>query len=234
MKFSSMIGVTMGLMLGQGVLAAEATRPEPVRVYSQLQVPAEHPDYSRRAVKPPGWENFDNQTQFITLRGFRVEKDEIVDFQKTLDSFTVTHDLGRVVWPSYPILFANNLNLLADEIKKRQLYLFDIWGYVPGSGPGGYWQQFQPPATVFKMLEEKLGERWLGTDIGEQDGRYVGGYAGQMTPATAICTRNPNMVLMPAPRVMKAMASTTAAATMPAKQSCKFTADCNSPRLSAG
>ena len=35
------------------------------------------------------------------------------------------------------------------------------------------------------MLEAKLGERWLGMDIGEQDGRYIGGYANQMTPASA-------------------------------------------------
>jgi len=73
---------------------------------------------------------------------------------------------------------------LAEEIKRRDLYLFDIWGYVPGSGPGGYWQQFTPPAEALKMLETTLGERWLGTDIGEQDGRYIGGYANQMTPAS--------------------------------------------------
>jgi len=96
-----------------------------------------------------------------------------------------THELGDVVWPSYPILFATNLVELAAEIKRRDLYLFDVWGYVPGSGPGGYWQQFRPPAGVFAMLESVLGERWLGTDIGEQDGRYIGGYANQMTPSSA-------------------------------------------------
>jgi hypothetical protein len=92
--------------------------------------------------------------------------------------------LGDVVWPSYPILFATNLAEFATELKARDLYLFDIWGYVPGSGPGGYWQQFQPPASAFATLESILGDRWLGTDIGEQDGRYIGGYAAQMTPAS--------------------------------------------------
>ena len=56
---------------------------------------------------------------------------------------------------------------------------------MPGSGPGGYWQQFTPPPGALATLESKLGERWLGTDIGEQDGRYIGGYADQMTPASA-------------------------------------------------
>jgi hypothetical protein len=57
-----------------------------------------------------------------------------------------------VIWPSYETLFAKNLGDLADEIKRRDLYLFDIWGYVPGSGPGGYWQQFTPPAGALATL----------------------------------------------------------------------------------
>ncbi|MCX5759372.1 MAG: hypothetical protein NTU83_12870, partial [Candidatus Hydrogenedentes bacterium] len=32
----------------------------------------------------------------------------------------------------------------------------------------------------FAMLESTLGDRWLGMDVGEQDGRYIGGYASQM------------------------------------------------------
>jgi hypothetical protein len=79
-----------------------------------------------------------------------------------------------VIWPSYPILFASNPGELADEIRRRGLFLFDVWGYAPGSGPGGYWQQFKPPAGVFDLLQSRLGERWLGMDNGEQDGRYMG------------------------------------------------------------
>jgi hypothetical protein len=136
------------------------------RVYSQLLDPREHPDYDRRAVKPPSWETFKNRTQFTCLRGFEVQNDQIVRYAEQIEKFTRTYELGDVIWPSYPILFAKNLHDLAQEIKQRDLYLFDIWGYVPGSGPGGYWQQFQPPAEAFATLETILGERWLGTDIG--------------------------------------------------------------------
>ncbi len=155
------------------------------RVYSHLLDPREHPDFDRRAVKPPSWETFKNRTQFTSLRGFNVQDDRITGFAEELEKYTRTYELGDVIWPSYPILFAKNLGELADEIKRRDLFLFDIWGYVPGSGPGGYWQQFKPPAEAFATLESKLGERWLGTDIGEQDGRYIGGYANQMTPTSA-------------------------------------------------
>lgn len=162
-----------------------AEPPASLRVYSHLLDPREHPDYDRRAVKPPTWDTFKNRTQFTTLRGFNVANDRIVGYAEELDKFTRQYELGDVIWPSYPILFAKNLGDLADEIARRDLYLFDIWGYVPGSGPGGYWQQFLPPTEAFTTLESKLGERWLGSDIGEQDGRYIGGYANQMTPASA-------------------------------------------------
>ncbi|HEY5912324.1 MAG TPA: hypothetical protein VJA21_17110, partial [Verrucomicrobiae bacterium] len=156
-----------------------------LRIYSHLLEPREHPDYERRAVKPPSGDAFKNQTRFTCLRGFNVEQGRLVGFVEELDKFTKQHELGEVIWPSYPILFANNLEDLARIIRKRELYLFDVWGYVPGSGPGGYWQQFRPPAEALTLLEKELGERWLGTDIGEQDGRYVGGYANQMVPASA-------------------------------------------------
>lgn len=174
-----------GLGLAALVAVAQPDSVAPRRVYSRLLEPREHPDYDRRAVKPPHWDTFKNRTQFTCLRGFGVENDKLVGFQEELEKYTRTYELGNVIWPSYSTLFATNLAELADEISRRDLYLFDIWGYVPGSGPGGYWTQFTPPASAFATLESKLGERWLGTDIGEQDGRYIGGYANQMSPASA-------------------------------------------------
>ena len=161
----------------------QSTRPH--RVYSRLLDPREHPDYTRRHVKPPTWETFGGRTRFTSLRGFTVQDGKLVGFKDELDRYTQTYDLGEVIWPWYGVLFASNLDALADEIRRRDLFLFDIWGYVPGSGREGDWQQFDPPAGVFKMLESKLGDRWLGMDNGEQDGRYIGGYAVQMSPGSA-------------------------------------------------
>lgn len=165
---------------GSGLDAGKVTVKH--RIYAHRLEPKEHPDYNRRPIQPPDWDTFGNRTRFTTLRGFAVQDDRIIDYTQELDKYTLTYQLGDVIWPSYPILFAQNLGDLADEIKRRDLFLFDIWGYVPGSGPGGYWQQYKPPAGVFDLLESKLGERWLGMDVGEQDGRYIGGYASQMTP----------------------------------------------------
>lgn len=155
------------------------------RVYTHLLEPKEHPDYKRRYVHPPTWETFGNRTQFTSLRGFAEKDGKIVDYEQEIDKYTKIHELGNILWTAYPIIFGENLSDVADEIKRRGLFLFDVWGYVPGSGPGGYWQQFKPPDGVFDMLKSKLGERWLGMDVGEQDGRYIGGYASQMVPSSA-------------------------------------------------
>jgi hypothetical protein len=197
MKLTALIRVRCAVLIiaaglpaasGRGAQAEAAAVPAAVkahRVYSHLLAPGEHPDYNRRAVKPPTWETFKHRTQFTCLRGFGEQGGRLVGFAEELEKYTHTYELGDVIWPSYSTIFATNLGDLADEIKRRDLYLFDLWGYVPGSGPGGYWQQFTPPAGALPMLEAKLGERWLGMDIGEQDGRYIGGYASQMTPASA-------------------------------------------------
>ncbi len=173
--------------MAQVLTTAPATevRVDPVKhlVYTRLLDPREHPDDARRRAKPPSWETFGNQVQFTSLRGLEVTAEQqIVNYKQEMDKYTKTHNLGNVLWLSYPVLFGSNLPAVVDEINARELFLFDIWGYVPGSGPGGYWQQFKVPAGVFEMLESKLGDRWLGMDIGEQDGRYIGGYAPAMHP----------------------------------------------------
>ena len=93
--------------------------------------------------------------------------------------------LGDILWVSYPLVFQDNLKEVVAEIKRRNLYLFDLWGYIPGSGPGGYWTQFVIPDGVLDLFEKELGDHWLGMDNGEQDGRYVGSFAPRMYPLGA-------------------------------------------------
>ncbi|MBI3118707.1 MAG: hypothetical protein HYZ00_08485 [Candidatus Hydrogenedentes bacterium] len=119
------------------------------RIYPHLLDPREHPDYARRAVKPPSWDTFGNVTHFASLRGLPEAEGRLVDYAEEIEKYVNTFSLGDVIWPAYPVIFTSNLGDLADEIKRRNAFLFDIWGYVPGSGPGGYWQQFKPPAGVF-------------------------------------------------------------------------------------
>lgn len=174
--------VLLGTLTGGAARAGEAT-PAAHRIYTGLLNPREHPDDARRAVRPPDWNTFGGQTRFTTLRGFGEKEGRIVGFREELDRYVTGHELGEVIWPWIGTVFASNLDELAEEIRHRELFLFDCWGYVPGSGPGAEgWKQYTVPAATLRMLEEKLGDRWLGMDNGEQDGRYIGGYASQVLP----------------------------------------------------
>ncbi len=150
-----------------------------IRIYNYPMNPREHPDDTRRWIKPPDAGSFGNRIQFMALRSL----DD--DYKKALDNYTIKYDLGNIIWPSYPLIYRNDLPEIVQELKRRNLWLFDLWGYVPGSGPGGYWQQFVVPQNALGLFQKELGDRWLGMDNGEQDGRYVGGFARQMEPAGA-------------------------------------------------
>ncbi len=147
-----------------------------IRMYNYPMNPRLHPDDDRRAIKPPDAGTFGNQIQFMALRNLED------NYKKSLDLYTIKYGLGDIIWPSYPLIYRKDLPEIVQELKKRNLFLFDIWGYVPGSGPGGYWQAFVVPPKSLELFQQELGDRWLGMDNGEQDGRYVAGFASQMVP----------------------------------------------------
>ena len=156
--------------------AACALFADPVKTYSHPMDPRLHPDDARRLVKPPDAKTFNNRLQFMALRSMSAS-----GYKDALDRYVVRDRLGDIIWAHSGMIFNKNVREQAEELKRRGLYLFDLWGFVPGSGPGA-WTQFKRPEGVTEMFEEVLGDHWLGMDNGEQDGRHVGGYAGQMEP----------------------------------------------------
>ena len=151
--------------------------------YPYLLDPEIYPDYTRRPVPVPTWDTFDRQTQFITLRAFPQEGNRLVRIGEELDRYTKEWGLGRVIWPIIHQLHCENAREMVAEVKARDLYLFDFWGHVPGSGMEGFWSHIVPPPGMVPYLESELGDHFLGIDNGEQDGRYVGGYAPQQCPS---------------------------------------------------
>lgn len=143
-----------------------------IKLYPYRMEPSRHPDAVRYYTKSPGISLFDNRMQFISLRDLSA-----VNYKETINKWVYKDRLGNILWPAYPLIYQQNLPEVVAEIKKQGLYLFDLWGYVPGSGPGGTWQQYTIPKGVLNLFESQLGDHWLGMDIGEQDGRYVGSFA---------------------------------------------------------
>lgn len=147
------------------------------KIYPYKMDVTKHPDYLRHHVEAPDASLFDNKMQFISLRDLSGP-----DYADRITQWVDKDKLGNILWVSYPLIYQDNLKEVVDEIKKRNLYLFDLWGYIPGSGPGGYWKQFVIPDGVLDLFNSELGDHWLGMDNGEQDGRYVGNFAPRMFP----------------------------------------------------
>ena len=156
------------------------------KAYPYLFEPEDHPDYTVRQVKATTREDLGHRIQFTSARMFSPDPEtfRLRPYQDYLDWYTKVYDLGDVVWPVYNFTDARDAKELIDEIKQRGLYVFDIWGYVPGS-----YSNFRScgevdyPPDLADYMKAQLGSRFLGFDNGEQDGRYIGSYAPQMCPA---------------------------------------------------
>ena len=147
--------------------------------FPYLLDPRIYPDASRRCVQVPTWETFEQATQFITLRDLTQ-----TSWREDLDRYTVEFRLGRIVWPLIHLLHCGHLAQALEEIRDRGLYLFDLWSYVPGSPLEGTWSNVTPPPGMVRHLQRTLGDRFLGIDNGEQDGRYIWATAEQQCPRT--------------------------------------------------
>ena len=145
--------------------------------FPHLLDPRVHPDDGRRCVRVPTWDTFEHVTQFITLRDLTQ-----TSWRDDLHRYTVEFKLGRVVWPLIHLLHCAHMAAALEEIRRRGLYLFDLWSYVPASPLEGMWSNVTPPPGMVRHLQRVLGDRFLGIDNGEQDGRYIWATAEQQCP----------------------------------------------------
>ena len=139
-----------------------------------------HPYNAYKNIQPVDWGDFGNRTHFTVLRHLQKDQNNNLSFEHQMKNYCDAHELGDVIWPNSSLLTANNIADFVKAIKDRNAYLYQIWGYVPGN-PSGEWHQFTLSDSISNIFENTLGSRWLGMDIGEQDGRYLGCYAHYQT-----------------------------------------------------
>lgn len=155
------------------------------RIYPHLHKPQEHPDYHVRPLKVTTRDTLENKVRFMSLRKLPMDKDRnLINIKEALDMYLDQLKLGDVLWMHCDILLAKNLPEFLDEIVRRGAYLFDLWGYVPGSySPKIDWGEYHVTPELHELIMSKLGGRFIGYDNGEQDGRYIGSYTPQQCPA---------------------------------------------------
>ena len=142
-------------------------------------VPEVHPLYATTEPKPVTRETMGYDLHFTGARGVSAD---------TLRNFHEQYSFGDICWPHIGILpqredcktdadyqaALKGLEERLQDVKRHNLYVFDIWGYVPHNELGRMWRVAPEHDAILKRV---MGDRFLGYDNGEQDGRYIGAYA---------------------------------------------------------
>ena len=122
--------------------------------YPRLIEPELHPDWQRRSVRPPTWATFGHRTQFTTLRSLTQSA-----WREDLERYTETFGLGRVIWPMTQFLWSPQVGEVIEEIRRRGLFLFDLWSHVPGSPMFGVWSHITPPPGMVEVMDSPGANR---------------------------------------------------------------------------
>lgn len=139
-----------------------------VKVYPYYVEPEEYPDYTRRAFAVPTWQTFHNKVQFVGGRGWSE------DFGTIREKAPYWIKGAKVMRPNYShfLMEPEALRKSLTYMKEKGYYLFNINAFGPGTPPNGSFGQFRVESWKADMMKEILGDRYLGFDLGEQDGRY--------------------------------------------------------------
>ncbi|NLC59064.1 MAG: LamG domain-containing protein, partial [Armatimonadetes bacterium] len=141
-------------------------------------VPEEHPLFATTEPKPVTRRTLGYDLHTTGARS--IDPNTLADYHEH-------YDFGDICWPHLGICpqrrnftsDADYQEALAEferrclNVRERGLYCFDIWGYVPHDP--SFPDRVAP--EHHEILMRVFGDRFLGYDNGEQDGRYIGAYA---------------------------------------------------------
>ncbi len=155
------------------------------RIYPYYHQPEAYPEYARRPIRATTREILENDIQFMSLRDLPHPGDgTLLEIEEAMDLYTRRFDLGKVFWMRAHLVNAPNMKEFLLAAKARGGYVFDLWGFVPGSYKKGLdWGEYTVTDEQHEMITETLGDRFIGYDNGEQDGRYIGAYTRTQCPA---------------------------------------------------
>ena len=156
------------------------------RVYPYLPSPSTHYLYAIHTVKAPELSFFSPTSPRVTpgfaaLRGIGMSDPSA--WPALVDKYVNStasggFDLANILWPDYRIVFSASWPVLGAYLSSRGLLLTDLGGFVPGGA-----SDFDVAAAPsFAAGVSALGGAFLGMDMGEQDVRWLWGYAAHTTP----------------------------------------------------
>jgi hypothetical protein len=138
----------------------------------------------RERVDPVRWSRIKDPVTWKDLGGDFVGGVQCNLSAADLDLYCGHYDFGRLIKPHLSNVMDPDWQANCQRAAARNLLVGSVWGYVPDvKWNGGFGEVAIPPAQQKGMIDI-LGRHFLGYEMGEQDGRYIGGYAPQYKPAT--------------------------------------------------
>ncbi|MCK5774670.1 MAG: hypothetical protein KAH25_00755 [Bacteroidales bacterium] len=137
-----------------------------VKVYPYYVNPTEYPDYSRRPFKTPTWDTFNDTVQFV---GGRVWGNKFGHIDGKAPNWISG---AKVLRPNHADFLMTEDSLRVSLTEMKNEYLFNINAYGPGTPASPSFGQFKLDKWKINMMRDILEDRYMGFDLGEQDGRY--------------------------------------------------------------
>ena len=104
------------------------------RIYPYYHRPEAYPEYAKRPIRATTREILENDIQFMSLRDLPHPGDgTMLEIEEAMDLYTRRYDLGKVFWMRAHLVSAPNMIDFLLAAKARNAYVFDLWGFVPGS-----------------------------------------------------------------------------------------------------
>ena len=104
------------------------------KIYPFYHQPEKYPAYLKRPIRVTTRDTLENTIQFMSLRDLPHPGDgTLLEINEAMDLYTKRYDLGKVFWMRAHLLNAPNIKEFLLAAKERGGYVFDLWGFVPGS-----------------------------------------------------------------------------------------------------
>ncbi len=160
-----------------------------MKIYACPVNPEKYPAFEKRVHKVVTRKTLGNKIHFSGPRYFKHTKDykTLYDMEQTIREYTEDYDIGDCFWLNNTTLLAENKDEMVHLMAEKGLYLYGFWGMGAGEIPYDItvrdFGDTPLPDEFHQLMEEVLGDHFLGYEMGEGDGWYIGSFISRQDSA---------------------------------------------------
>ena len=166
-----------------------------MKIYAVPVNPEKYPAFEKRLNKVVTRQALGNKIHFSGPRYFKHTPDykTLYDMEQTIRDYTEDYDVGDCFWLNNTTLLADNKGDMVRLLAEKGLYLYGFWGLGGGEIP--YDSDVRDfgdtplPDEFHQLMETVLGDHFLGYEMGEGDGWYIGSFISRQDSAKGEKTR---------------------------------------------